>query len=230
MGSTVEARMSNVGGASPTVRQSLRIMLVDDHATVRQGLRALFQSIPNAHIVHEAPDGDAAMAAMRQVAPDLLVVDLSMPKVNGLALMRQLRYARAHAKIIVLSRYRETGYVREAFAAGARAYVLKQSPFDELRRAIDAVLRGEHHLDGAFTQPLGVTESPGGDTPLLTEREMDVLRRAALGHSNKEIGDALDIAVKTVEAHKGHAMKKLGLVNRRHLIKYAALQGWFDEA
>lgn len=205
-------------------------MLVDDHQTVRQGLRALFQTVPNANIVHEASDGDAAIDALRHVAPDLLVVDLSMPKVNGLTLMRQLHYSRRHTKIIVLSRYRETGYVREAFAAGARGYVLKQSPFDELRRAIDAVLRGERHLDGAFTQPVGADESGIGVTPLLTDRETEVLRRAALGHSNKEIGDVLDIAVKTVEAHKAHAMKKLGLMNRRHLIKYAALQGWFDEA
>lgn len=222
--------MSNVSQISPALRHSLRIMLVDDHQTVRQGLRALFESIPNAHIVHEAADGESAMAALRQVAPDLLVVDLSMPRANGLTLMRQLRYTRVHAKIIVLSRFRETGYVRQAFAAGARGYVLKQSSFDELRRAIDAVLRGEHHLDQALVDPLERDLPATDGLPLLSEREREVLQRSALGHSNKEIGDALDIAVKTVEAHKGHAMRKLGLISRRHLIRYAALQGWFEDA
>ena len=218
--------MSEAGSATP---RSLRVMLVDDHQTVRQGLRALFQSLPDVRIVHEASDGESAFASVRTVAPDLLVVDLSMPRVNGLTLMRQLRYARLHTKIIVLSRYRETGFVREAFAAGARGYVLKQSSFDELRRAIDAVMRGQHHLDAGLAPPFDHAAAATA-SPLVTHRELEVLRRSALGYSNKEIGDSLEIAVKTVEAHKGSAMKKLGLLNRRHLVKYAALQGWFEEA
>ena len=221
--------MSNVGQAPATTNRSIRVMLVDDHQTVRQGLRALFQSMSDVHIVHEASDGEGALAAVRTTAPDLLVVDLSMPRVNGLTLMRQLRYARGNLKIIVLSRYRETGYVREAFAAGARAYVLKQSSFDELRRAIDAVLQGQHHLDASLAPPFD-SGPPSVGSALVTDRELEVLRRYALGHSNKEIGESLDIAVKTVEAHKGHAMKKLGLLNRRHLVSYAALQGWFEDA
>lgn len=222
--------MPNVSEAVAASHRAVRVMLVDDHQTVRQGLRALFQSIPDLQIVCEAHDGESALVKLRTTAPDLLVVDLSMPRVNGLALMRQLRYVRAHPRVIVLSRYRETGYVREAFAAGARAYVLKQSPFDELRRAIDAVLRGACHLDATLTPPAAITPfAPGEDKPI-TDRELDVLRRSALGHSNKEIGEMLTIAVKTVEAHKGSAMRKLGLLNRRHLVSYAALQGWFEDA
>jgi len=204
-------------------------MLVDDHLSVRQGLRALFQSVPNARIVHEAADGDAAIAAVRTVAPDILVVDLSMPRRNGLSLMRQLRYMRGQIKIIVLSRYREAAYVREAFQAGARGYVLKQSSFEELRRAIDAVLQGQHYFDAALAPQLG--KAAAGDTEsMVSDREREVLRRAALGYANKEIGELLDIAVKTVEAHKSNAMRKLGLGSRHHLIRYAAFQGWFDEA
>ena len=220
--------MSNVSAAPPIAGRSLRVMLVDDHQTVRQGLRALFQSVPGVQVVHESSDGESALASVRTIAPDLLVVDLSMPRVNGLALMRQLRYSRGQTKIIVLSRYRETGYVREAFAAGARAYVLKQSPFDELRRAIDAVLRGQLHLDATLAPPFDTAATPAA--PLVSDRELEVLRRSALGHSNNEIGESLEIAVKTVEAHKGSAMRKLGLLNRRHLVKYAVFQGWFEDA
>ncbi|MBY0493602.1 MAG: response regulator transcription factor [Cyanobacteria bacterium] len=161
---------------------------------------------------------------MRAGSSTSTVVDLSMPRVNGLTLIRQLRYVNARTKVIVFSRYREVGYVRDAFAAGARGYVLKQSSFEELRKAIDAVMRGEHHLDAAQGPPL----LPPGIGPLLSDRELDVLRRSALGHANQEIADSLTIALKTVEAHKSHAMKKLGLGSRRDVIRYAALQGWFD--
>lgn len=221
--------MSNVSQPAPMVSRSLRVMLVDDHQTVRQGLRALFETMPECQVVHEASDGETALVQVRTSAPDLLVVDLSMPRVNGLELIRQLRYLRAHTKIIVLSRYRETGYVREAFAAGARGYVLKQSPFDELRRAIEAVIRGLLHLDAALVPSSTSDQSTLNSAPA-SEREMGVLRRSALGDSNKEIAESLSIAVKTVEAHKSSAMKKLGLINRRQLISYAALHGWFEYA
>lgn len=220
--------MPNVSDAPTMPRRSLRVMLVDDHETVRQGLRLLFQSIPDVQIVHEALDGETALAAVRTVAPDLLVIDLSMPGVNGLTLMRRLQHLRGQAKIVVLSRHRESGYVREAFAAGARGYVLKQSPFDELRRAIEAVAAGRHHLDPALTAPTGHCVPVSDAT--VTAREQDILRRAALGHANKDIASSLEIAVKTVEAHKANGMRKLGLPNRQHLVRYAALQGWFEDA
>ena len=220
----------NVGDSMATPSRSARVMLVDDHQTVRQGLRALFQSVPEIEIVHEAADGPAAIAAVRTVAPDLVVIDLSMPKLNGLMVMRQLHYARHHTKIIVLSRYAEAAYVRAAFAAGAWGYVLKQSSFEELRRAIDAALHEQRHLDPALIPPSGDTPPESDDVPLMTEREQEVLRLYAVGHSNKEVGELLEIAVKTVEAHKSSAMKKLGLGNRRQLIRYAALHGWFDAA
>ena len=204
-------------------------MLVDDHQTVREGLRALFQSVPGVAVVHEAADGDAAIAAARAFAPDLLIIDLSMPRVNGLTVMRQLSYQRSQLKIVVLSRYRETAYVRDAFAAGARGYVLKQSSFEELRQAIDAVWHGRSYLDASLTSAPPAVQAPADALPDVSERELEVLRRAALGHANKEIGAALDIAVKTVEAHKSSAMKKLGMVSRRQLVAYAAMQGWFQE-
>ncbi len=207
----------------------LRILLADDHETVRQGLRALFEAVPEVEVVHDVADGDAAIEAIRTMAPDLVVIDLSMAPTDGLAVMRRIKSARRQTKLVVLTRYREMAYVREALAAGASGYVLKQSPFDELRRAVEAVARGEQHLDPALWQAASPEQGPAPPARTVTERELDVLRRAALGETNKDVGRALDIAVKTVEMHKSNAMKKLGLRNRAQVVRYAMLRGWLRE-
>lgn len=206
----------------------LRIMLADDHETVRQGLRALFRSVPEVEVVHDVADGDSAIHAIRAMAPDLVVIDLSMAPVDGLTLMKRLREMRRQTKIVVLTRLREGGYVREALAAGASGYVLKQSPFGELQQAVLAVARGEQHLDARL---LGATPgSPVAAAAPLSDRELAVLRRAARGQSNKEIARALEVAVKTVEVHKSNGMKGLGLGTRSQLIRYAFLHDWLSDA
>jgi len=214
----------------PTTRP-LRILLADDHETVRQGLRALFTAAGGVEVVHDVGDGTAAVSAARTVAPDVVVIDLSMTPIDGLTAMRQMREARRQIGIVVLTRYRESAYVREALAAGAAGYVLKQSPFSELLRAVHAVARGEQHLDPALREAgLGDYPSkPVDATSRATQRENEVLRRASLGHSNKEIGEALVIAVKTVEVHKANAMKKLGLRDRIALLRYASMHGWLRD-
>ena len=206
-------------------------MLADDHETVRQGLRALFESVPEVEVVHDVADGDAAIAAIRTIAPDLVVIDLSMLPTDGLTVMRRIKDARRQTKLVVLTRYREAGYVREAFALGAAGYVLKQSPFSVLREAVAAVARGEQYLDPALDHPApgSLPATLDAESPI-SARECEVLRRAAIGQPNKEIADVLGVAVKTVEMHKSNGMKKLGLRDRTQLIRYASLQGWLRDA
>jgi len=207
--------------------QRIRVMLVDDHEAVRQGLRGLFETVPEVEVVEDVGDAEAAVAGVRASAPDLVVLDLSMPKTGGLAAIRQIKAERPDTAIVVLTRHSDLAFVREALRNGASGYVLKQSPFGELRRATVLVVNGEQYVDSrlkdAFQEP--APESTGQ----ISNRERDVLRRTALGQSNKEIATALGIAVKTVEVHKGNGMRKLDLPDRAALIRYAALQGWMAE-
>lgn len=208
----------------------LRVLLADDHATVRQGLRALFESVPDVDVVQDVADGDAALEAIRALAPDLVVIDLSMRPTDGLTVLRRIQEARRQTKVIVLTRHRELAYAREAIAAGASGYVLKQSPFEELRRAVEAVARGEQHIDAGLQRAQTGLAQALEPVAVVTSRELEVLRRASMGQANKEIGRALDIAVKTVEVHKSNGMKKLGLRERSALIRYAARHGWLRDA
>ena len=205
----------------------LRIILADDHESVRQGLRALFQSMPEVEVVHDAANGDDAIHAIRMLAPDLVIIDLSMAPTDGLTVMKRIKEIRRQTKVVVLTRFGEHGYVREAMAAGASAYVLKQSPFSELQVAVLAVARGEQHLDARLWG--SGSPKPLADAFPLTDREVAVLRRSALGDSNGDVAAGLDIAVKTVDGHKSNAMKKLGLRSRADLIRYAFLHGWLDD-
>jgi len=210
------------------MQQRLRVMLADDHETVRQGLRALFASVPGIDVVEEVGDAESAIARAKALAPDLLVLDLSMPKSGGLAAIRELKRVASKTKVVVLTRYRDAAFVREALSAGAVAYVLKQSPFSELHQAVMQASHGKRYID--HTLAALMEEHAAIDTTgRVSDRERDVLRRAALGQSNKEIASALNIAVKTVEVHKTQGMRKLDLRDRSDLIRYATMQGWLFE-
>ena len=206
-----------------------RVLLADDHETVREGLRALFDSVPGVTVVGDVADGHAAVQAVCSLLPDLVVLDLSMPPTSGIDAIRQIREVREDTGVIVLSRYRDAAYVREAMAAGASGYVLKQSPFSELKRAVEDVARGGRHIDQSLSAQVPADTAAAENGPRLTEREQAVLRRAALGHSNKEIATALGIALKTVEVHKANAMRKLELRNRNEMVRWAALHGWLQD-
>lgn len=206
--------------------EKTRVMLVDDHETVREGLRALLRHLDDVEVVSAWADGNDALKAAASDPPDLLVLDLSMPT-HGLVILRSLATNVASPAVIVLTRHREAAYLREAMAAGAMGYVLKQSPFTELRAAIAAVKRGERYVDSDLAPTSeGRAESAGGK---LTSREEDVLRRAAQGLSNKEIASACNIAVKTVEVHKANAMRKLGLKDRTDLTRHAMGHRWLTD-
>jgi two-component system response regulator NreC len=213
--------------------QKIRIVVAEDHESVRQGLRALLGSKDDIDVVADAPNGRVAVDLVRQLEPNIAVLDLSMPDMNGLAATRAIKEAMPHVEVIALTRHADDAYVQELLSAGAAGYVLKQSPVEELLKAIRAVAKGERHLDASLvtrnTKAYLSRYSTDRARPPITDREASVLRLMAIGHSNKEIATALDIAVKTVEVHKANAMRKLDLRGRIDVVRYAVLNGWLQD-
>jgi DNA-binding NarL/FixJ family response regulator len=211
----------------------IRVLLADDHETVRQGLKLLLDDQTDMEVVGEAGDGEAAVERAAALKPDVAVLDISMPGANGLWAARGIKARTPATAIVALTRYIDAAYVKELIAAGALGYVLKQSASIELLHAIRAAARGEPHLDSNLRDRVAyVFRQPRArrSASVITDREREVLRLMALGHSNKEIAQALDVAVKTVEVHKANAMRKLDLTGRIDVIKYAMLQGWLHDA
>ena len=210
----------------------MRLLLVDDHETVRDGLRLLFQTQSDIDVVRHVADGETAIELARTEAPDVVVLDLSMPGMSGLAVATSIRVQAPQVAIVVLTRHTEPAFVEQLLAAGARGYVLKQSPFDELLAAVRAAARGESYVDRSLVSPLSGRTPQGAWPPapsLVSDREMQVLRLSAIGQSNKEVAAALAIAVKTVEVHKSSAMRKLQLHDRAEMLRFAALKGWLRD-
>jgi DNA-binding NarL/FixJ family response regulator len=208
----------------------IRVLLAEDHETVREGLRLLIDAQHDMTVVGEAESGQAAIARVGDLKPDVVVLDLSMPGMTGLATARSLKQGGHGTPIVVLTRHADEAYVHELMSAGASAYVLKQSASAELVHAIRIAAAGGRYLDPAL---------PGGDvgadprrrtsTVRVTDREIEVLRLIAAGHSNKDIAGILTISIKTVEVHKANAMRKLGLRGRADVVRYAILNGWLTE-
>jgi two-component system response regulator NreC len=212
----------------------IRVLLAEDHETVRQGLRMLLDAQPDIEVVGEAADGRLAVERARSLAPQVLVLDISMPVMNGLAAAKMIRETAPAVSIVALTRYDDDAYVKELLSVGVSGYVLKQSPSAELLRAIRAAARGTRHLDTVLAARTADTVRPRRSLvqpvrPPISAREATVLRRMALGHSNKEIADQMSISVKTVEVHKANAMRKLNLRGRIDVVRYAVLQGWLHE-
>ena len=211
----------------------LRIVLADDHATVRQGLKLLIQAEPDMVVIAEANDGEAAVQQTLDTNPDVVVMDISMPGMNGLAATRAIRQAQPDARIVTLTRHADQAYLQELLRAGVMAYVLKRSAPTELLQAIRAVASGGQYLDSTLTARvtagfIGGRGGIGRQAGELTEREAQVLRLIAAGYAHKDIAAQLSLSAKTVDAHKVNAMRKLNLSGRIEIIKYAVLQGWLD--
>ena len=218
----------------PEAKPALRILLADDHVTVRHGLKLLIDGQPDMKVVAEASDGDAAIRNALALRPDVVVMDISMPGLNGLAATRKLKELQPDAAIVTLTRHGDDAYLQELLRAGVSGYVLKQSAPAELLQAIRAAAAGGQYLDTTLTARVTAGflgregKRTGKAAGTLSERESAVLRLIASGYSNKEIAAQLDLSVKTVEAHKANATRKLGLSGRIEIVKYAVLQGWLD--
>lgn len=212
----------------------LRILVADDHGVMREGLRLLIDRQADMECIAEAGDGREAVRLALELTPDVVVMDVSMPELNGLQATRFIRQASPQIIILTLTRHTEEVYLRQLLSAGASGYVLKQSLSAEIIRAIRAVAAGSRYLDPAVTEKViggfvGRQTERAKDAPALTDREAEVLRLIARGYQNKEIAHTLNISAKTVEAHKAHALQKLGLNSRVDIIRYAMLRNWLQD-
>jgi DNA-binding NarL/FixJ family response regulator len=212
----------------------VRILMVDDHPIVLAGLKALVGANSDFAVVGEARDGRTALRLAGQLVPDVVVMDISLPEMNGIELAAALRAELPECRILVLTVHEERAYLRQLVELGVGGYLLKRSAADELPRAIHAVAAGGMYLDPAIAgKVVGRLARRAGDHARqqaeLSERETDVLRLVAGGHSNKAIASRLNISVKTVETYKARAMEKLGFSSRVDVVRYAADQGWLRE-
>jgi DNA-binding NarL/FixJ family response regulator len=213
----------------------LRIMLAEDHAVVREGLKALVAAQADMNVIGDVSNGMDAVAQAKELDPDVVVIDISMPKMNGFEATEKIKRACPRTKVLALTRHMDTGFIQQLFRAGASGYVLKQSASNELIHAIRAIARGDSYLDPAITNRVmtgyvGKTNDIGAvPEATLSDREEEVLKKVAWGYSNKEIAAQLDISIKTVEAHKANSMKKLNLRGRTDIVRYALFQGWLKE-
>jgi DNA-binding NarL/FixJ family response regulator len=218
------------------MENKLRILIAEDHTTVREGFRLIVEAQEDMEVIGEVGDGRAAIELARELQPDIVLMDISMPELNGLLAAAKLKRIAPDIKILTLTRHTDTAYLNELLQAGVSGYVLKQSATDELIRAIRAVASGGNYLDSAVTGKVlesyaGKQSNLRGDTSgqSLTDRERKVFRHIALGYSNIEIAEKMNISVKTVEAHKANSLKKLNMKSRKDIIRYAILQGWMQE-
>lgn len=213
-----------------------RIILADDHPIVLSGLRNLITAQSDFELVGDASSGMAALRLVRETRPDVAVVDISMPELNGILLARRLSDEMPGVRVMVLTLHEDRAYLKQALDAGVRGYVLKRSAAENLIHAIRAVMVGGLYVDPAIANrvfdavPQRGARQPGNiNIPDLTERETEVLKLVALGFTSKEIARRLDVGVKSVETYKARGTEKLGLKSRAELVRYAAAQGWLAD-
>lgn len=219
---------------------TIRILLADDHAVLRAGMRALLDREPDMLVVGEAGDGNECVHLATELVPDVILLDINMPRCNGLEALDRLRTNVPACRVLVLTMHDDAGYLRQVLASGGAGYLLKQAASDELLSAIRAVHEGGTYLHPAHTKILleqaAATASAPGPAPaaaagpyeLLSEREAQVFKYLALGYRNGEIAALLSISVKTVETYKSRLMQKLGLRSRAALVRYALDLGLLD--
>lgn len=207
------------------------ILLVDDHAIIRQGLRSLLEKQPDLEVIAEAADGRKAIELVREVLPDIVIMDVTMPSLNGIEATRQICSTFPEVKVIALSIHSNRRFIGDMLQAGAAGYILKDSLFEELIRAIKAVTAGDRYLSPKIT---GVVVddyikhlSTSADSPLatLTSREREVLQLVAEGRSTKQVALELHVSTKTIEANRRQIMEKLELHSVAELTKYAIREG-----
>lgn len=213
----------------------LRVVLADDHEIVRTGLRALVDATSDMRVVAEARDGEEAFRRACELKPDVVVMDVSMPRLDGAEATERMRTECPEVKVLALTMHEDRGHLTRLMQAGAAGYLPKRAAADELVRAIRTVASGGTYVDpvlaGALlrdaAQPREPAPPPPGDP--LSDREEEVLRQIAWGRSNKEIAGRLGISTKTVETYRARIADKLGLRSRTDMVRFALRQGWLNE-
>lgn len=210
----------------------MRVLLADDHGIVRRGLKSLLETEPGLAVVAEAADGLEALRLCEEHTPDMLILDVGMPKLNGIEVAARAQKFESTPRVIILSMHSDESYILRALAAGARAYLLKDATDEDLLPAVRAVAAGKPYFSPSVTavlvedylrrlQAKGLTDS----YHLLTDREKEVLQLLAEGRSNKEVATLLDLGVSTVETHRANLMQKLNLHNTAEIVLYAVRKG-----
>lgn len=217
--------------APTTPSAALRVLLADDHPVVLAGVKALVEANSRFEVVGEASDGRAAVQMTTRLKPDILILDISMPELNGLKVAELLATACPTCRILILTVHEDRGYVRQLLGLGVCGYLLKRSAAAELIRALDAIAAGGLYLDPAIaSKAVGAASSRGGEDLAgggeLSARETEVIRLTASGHSNKSVATTLGIGVKSVETYRARAMDKLGFRSRVELVRFAVGKGW----
>jgi DNA-binding NarL/FixJ family response regulator len=220
---------------SVLMEKPYRVVIAEDYTILREGLKALLSSDPSFEIVGEAGDGQAAMRCVRELKPDLALMDLSMPKMSGLDAISEIKRRMPETRIVALTVHKAEEYVIEALRAGADAYVLKDATQKELIVAVKSVLNGRRYISPGISERLieaylkaKVPDKGGSQWDTLTSRERQVLKLIGEGYKNREIADYLCISPKTVEKHRSNLMKKLDLHSASKLTTYAAAQGLIE--
>jgi len=215
--------------------EKLKILIADDHALLRDGLKALVNDQPDMEVVGEADNGKTALEQAKKLQPDIILMDISMPEVNGAQATRQLKRICPNMKVLALTAHEDNSYLRHMLDAGASGFLLKRAAADQLIQAIHIVKAQGCYIDPAFAgkiltnfmRPASKVSNEGSE---LSEREAEVLRLIAWGYSNKEIAGRLDISVKTVETYKARLVEKLQLTSRTEMVRYALRRGWLQES
>lgn len=206
--------------------RKIRILLADDHAIVRQGFRLILNQQPDMEVIGEAGDGVEAVQRTMELKPNLVIMDIAMPRVNGVEATRRIMENCPDSGVLVLSMHKDAVYVRETLRAGAKGYLLKDAIDHDLLRAVRAVANGEGFLSPEISRTvLDEFEQTRDPFDSLTAREREVMQLLAEGKVAKEIATALDISVYTVDAHRGHIMKKLGLHSSAEIVRFAMRKG-----
>jgi DNA-binding NarL/FixJ family response regulator len=208
----------------------IRILLADDHAVVRQGFKMILAEQPDMEIAGEAGNGREALALAASLKPDIVVMDVAMPELNGIEATRRMSEAAPYARVVALSMHKDSVYVREILRAGARGYLLKDSDAGDLVSAIRSVANGEGYISPAVSNAVldDYRRHVTNPIDMLTSREREVLQMLAEGKTNKEIAAILNLSVYTVDAHRGRIMEKLNLHSINELVRFAVRNGLID--
>jgi len=210
---------------------TIRILVADDHGVLRAGLTTLLDAQPDMKVVGEADDGNAAIAMALETQPDIILMDISMPDMDGIEATKRIHQVNPQSRVLILSLHEDSELIKEAIRSGARGYILKKALKEDLIRAIHEIMRNEIYLHASLAQQLFFNPSEFTEkenekaVETLTPREIDVLRFIASGYTNKQTAEHLNISVRTVEYHRSHITEKLNLHSRVELMQYAEKEG-----